>query len=628
MLALVLTLVMAISMFGCGTSTSENKETTAGETTAAATSAETQQTESAAVEAGIYTPGEYTASAKGKNGDVKVSVTFTANEITAVEILEQVETVGVADTALEQIPEAIVASQSLGIDSIAGATITSDAILAAVADCVAQAGGDVEALKNVGVEKAEIAPIPESTDILVIGGGMAGMVSAITAADLGAHVVVVEQLGIIGGGTLTAGGYIHATGAKMQIEAGIEDSVELMLEDFQRIGGEGNNDPELARVYAENSAEAIDWLDEVIGVDFGDRVPGYGAYVPTNVARVFIPPRGGVEYIDKLSIPFYKYIEEGQIELFLNTEGTELIADENQKVTGAVVKSADGETHEIQAKATILATGGYGQNEEWLKKYHFTNIVSNTFAGATGVGYEMCTALGADLASFDFCQCYGGAVPVDGFHYALEVSIYSYPGTIWVDKNGDRIANEMTTVTTERNNAWGNAEENIVYVVFQEDQLTKEGSIFKSGETGEAQTEKLNDLIEQGFAFRADTIEELAELTGMENLPATVERYNGFAEAGKDEDFGRTEGMVALTDGPFYAIYTVPYILATRAGVRCNTDLQPVRVDGTAIEGVYLSGEIIGAANTVGYNNYGGSGLGLCAIFGRRAAKIAVESIK
>ena len=160
------------------------------------------------VEEGAYKAGTYEASADGRNGPVKVSVTFTADAIESVKITEHTETAGISDPAINDIPTAIVTYQSLGVDAISGATITSDAILAAVADCVTQAGGDVEALKAVpaGGEKVEGALQDATVDVLVVGGGGAGLSAALSAAQNGASVILVEKLSALGGNTLLCGG--------------------------------------------------------------------------------------------------------------------------------------------------------------------------------------------------------------------------------------------------------------------------------------------------------------------------------------------------------------------------------------------------------------------------------------
>ena len=152
-----------------------------------------------------YTEGTYTAQAQGNNGPVTVSVTFSADAITEVAVTEHAETPGLSDRPIEEIPAAIVAHQSLGVDTISGATNTSNAILTAVADCVAQAGGDAEALKAVEVEAAPVEDIEATYDVVVVGGGGAGLTAAITAAQQGAEVILIEKAGSLGGNTLIAG---------------------------------------------------------------------------------------------------------------------------------------------------------------------------------------------------------------------------------------------------------------------------------------------------------------------------------------------------------------------------------------------------------------------------------------
>ena len=154
-----------------------------------------------------YQAGTYTAEAQGNNGPVKVSVTFSDTRIEKVEVIEHAETESISAAPIADIPEAITTYQSLGVDTVSGATNTSNAILNAVADCVNQAGGDVEALKNVPVDAEEI-PVLQSTtvDVLVVGGGGAGLSAALSAAQNGANVILVEKTGALGGNTFICGG--------------------------------------------------------------------------------------------------------------------------------------------------------------------------------------------------------------------------------------------------------------------------------------------------------------------------------------------------------------------------------------------------------------------------------------
>lgn len=156
---------------------------------------------------GQYKAGTYTASAQGNNGPVELEVTFTADAISSVVVKNQQETEAIASAPLTSIPQAIVDGQTLAVDVVSGATHTSEAILAAAEDCVAQAGGNVEALKTAGNKTAaEKEAKTLDTDLVVVGGGAAGMAATIRAEELGLNVVLVEKMSFMGGAISISGG--------------------------------------------------------------------------------------------------------------------------------------------------------------------------------------------------------------------------------------------------------------------------------------------------------------------------------------------------------------------------------------------------------------------------------------
>ena len=159
-----------------------------------------------------YTAGTFEGrSENGRNGEIKVTVTFSEDAITEIEVTEHQETPGVADPAIERVPADVVRYQSLGIDSIAGATLTSNALLEAVADAATKAGADVEALRAVKVEKELSTEVVErKTNLLVIGGGAAGLSAAISAAYEGeTDIVLLEKEAALGGNAIRSGGFIE-----------------------------------------------------------------------------------------------------------------------------------------------------------------------------------------------------------------------------------------------------------------------------------------------------------------------------------------------------------------------------------------------------------------------------------
>lgn len=222
------------------------------------------------------TDGTYTGAANGMGGAVNVTVTVEGGKITSVEVGDNQETPGISDPAIEQIPAAIVEAQSTDVDGVAGATVTSDAIKAAVD----------AALSGEAPEEDKPLEITVQPDVIVVGAGMAGLVASVHAAELGANVLVLEQNYRVGGSANTAGGSISGAGYKIQKEAGIEDSAEAFYNDFVTMGGgEENMNTEIAKVHAERSGEAIDWLQDYVGVEFSDQVDS-GGYLTMNTYRV------------------------------------------------------------------------------------------------------------------------------------------------------------------------------------------------------------------------------------------------------------------------------------------------------------------------------------------------------
>lgn len=562
--------------------------------------------------------GVYEGSANGMGGAVKVSVTVSGGKITAVEVVEHNETAGISDPAIEQMPAKIVDAQSTDVDAVAGATVTSEAIKEAVK--AALSGEETQ-------EKAEL-DITLEPDVIVVGAGMAGLVASVRAAELGAKVLVLEQNYRVGGSANTAGGSISGACYQIQKDAGIEDSPELFYQDFVNLGGgEQYMNTEIAKVHSERSGEAIDWLQQDVGVEFSDKVDS-GSYLTMDINRVTYTAGGassggGSYFVRGLMNKLQPYIDAGQVQLCLDTLVTDITLNEAGDVTGVVV----GEK-EIAAPSTVIATGGYGYCERWLKEFNFTNITSNDPNTAIGSGYDFARKAGAAFDNMDYSSCYGGSVPVTGFQASLRCNI-NYNGAVWINTNGDRVFNEPKATSMDKRTVWRTSDQNIIYVVLTESMLTDDQALFTgmmSNSAAFTNEEKINELIEKGYVFKADTVSELAEMIHTPNLEATLTQYNEDVKKGEDSVFGRTDNLLSFEEGPYYAVYTVPYLMMTAGGPRINGSAQLMREDGTAIGNVYLAGEIIGSANIAGHNTIGGIGHGICATWGKIAAESAVAN--
>lgn len=561
--------------------------------------------------------GVYEGSANGMGGAVKVAVTVEDGKISDVEVLEHKETAGISDPAIEQIPQAIVDAQSTDVEAVTGATVTSEAIKEAVA----------AALSGEGTEEAGELEITIEPDVIVVGAGMAGLSASVRAAELGANVLVLEQNYRVGGSANTAGGSISGAGYKIQKAAGIEDSPELFYQDFVTLGGEEFMNTEIAKVHAERSGAAIDWLQEDVGVKFSDKVDS-GSYLTMDINRVTYTAGGassggGSYFVKGLSDKLQSYIDAGTVQLCLDTLVTDIVLNDNGDVTGVMVGDK-----EISAPSTIIATGGYGYCERWLKEFNFTNITSNDPNTAIGSGYDFARKAGAAFDNMNYSSCYGGSVPVTGFQASLRCNI-NYNGSVWINTNGDRVFNEPKATSMDKRTVWRTSDQNIIYVVFAENMMTEDKPLFTGMMSNSAPfttEEKIAELIEKGYVFKADTIAELAEKIGAPNLEATLTKYDEDVAKGEDSVFGRTDNLLSFEEGPYYAVYTVPYLMMTAGGPRINGQGQLMREDGTAVGNVYLAGEIIGSANIAGHNTIGGIGHGICATWGCISAESAVQN--
>ncbi len=618
-LSLLLVFVLVFAMAACGSSS--------GESTTAETEAAEETPEEAVeeTEAGTYVPGTYTASAPGLFGDVTVEVTFSADAIEDIQVVESSES-EIGQNAIDQIPAKIVETQSLAVDSVSGASYTSSAIFTAVEDCVEQAGGDVEALKSVAIESGEMTEESLETQLIVIGGGAAGMSATIKAQELGIDVILVEKQSYIGGAISMSSGNQVVMGSQMQKDLGVtDDSVESMVEDFLA-NGNNLNVVELLTLYAENVGETSDWL-ESLGVTY-DLDGGLHELAEYAHNRELAYTGGG----SGAGTALRELVESTDATVLLNTRASELLTDENGAVIGVKAASEDTE-YTITGDAVLLATGGYGNNKDLLNE-EMQGALYYGPVSSTGDGVIMATAEGIDAATrlMEYGKRYPNGIEVSEgtAKSTIDGNIVGWTmSAILIDQEGNRVVNEQASNRT-----------------ILEVELTQPNQmlyLMLDEETFEAWREKLDSVIgadnidayleANGSAtplfYHADTIEELAELAGIdpEVLTATVERYNGFVEAGVDEDFGRPANYLNMEigDGPYYLIEQKPRFATTMGGLVVNVGLQVENTSGEVIEGLYAAGEVVGGV--MGDDSPSGANNGWALTSGRLAAEYIAAAI-
>ncbi|HSK69334.1 MAG TPA: FAD-dependent oxidoreductase, partial [Candidatus Limnocylindria bacterium] len=352
--------------------------------------------------AGPYTAGVFEGQGTGIGGLLTATVTVENGNIVSVVVNSHSETPGYADPALEGIPQAIVAANSAEVDAVAGATMTSRGIMEAVANALSGKGSGEPATGEITIQP----------DVIVVGAGLAGLVSAVRSAQLGADVLVIEQNFRVGGAALFAGGSISGAGFRIQKEKGVQDTPEQFYADFVRLSGGEDFNTEIGKVHTERSGAAIDWLQDDIGVDFGQEPRlDTGSYYPMFPDRVtyalaMSAAGGGVGFVDPMTKRLDEFIAQGKVQLLLNTKVTDVIIED-----GAIVGVMVGDL-EVRAPSTIIATGGYGYSEAWLLEFNFDQVASANPPTATGGGYDFARKAGAVFDKMEFCYSYPGNVPV------------------------------------------------------------------------------------------------------------------------------------------------------------------------------------------------------------------------
>ena len=574
------------------------------------------------------TDGTYTGEGKGRNGTITVEVTVKAGKLDAVKVVKHTETVGISDAAVTDFPKAIVAAQSTAVDAVAGATMTSEGIRAAVAQAIQKAGGDpAQFAAAVVKKKAAKKLVKEKADIVVVGAGGSGISAAVKAETLGADVILIEKMPVIGGATALNAGTLIATGSKYQREVMKEtkDSPELAYKDIFTVG-KNRNDPTLVKMVTERVGGVVDWLIYDMKIPYGPAATQY----PDHSANRQLGVTG--RSVNYLNLMREKFLGMGG-KLMLQTRAQELIRDEAGKVVGVRATDKDGNTVELTSKAVILASGGYGAVKSMLPK-EMSNYVFYGLDSETGDGYKMATAIGAGTINLDLVKMYPqGVETVPGHGLAATASstdTMKKSGAIYVNKNGERYVDEnaalgvLTDKTVEQ-------PDHIAYIVM--DAKAWKEYVAKSLEDKLVPNEETlmtwTKIVNNGRPVMAvsDNLADAAKTMGVdpEGLAKTVARWNDMVKAGEDKDFHRkiTGG---LGEGPYYIVEQKVRYQTTLGGLKADADLRILDKAGKPIPGLYGAGCVVGGAN--GADSLTAMMNSWAIVSGVVSAESAVKSIK
>lgn len=574
-----------------------------------------------------FKAGTYEATAEGIHGPVVVKTTFSNKKIETVQIIKQSETEGIGTVAVAELPNKIVTAQSTKIDGIAGATVTSRAIFSAVNNCIEQAGAKPSLLLPV-VGKKISKEENLSADMVVVGGGGSGMAATIEGRMRGLKVILVEKMPYIGGAAAISGGQVVAQGSKLQKAFGsTKDSAESMMKDFLA-NGHNLNDKRMLSLYANNVGSTIDWLHEKVGVKF---IPNDLPYLAEYSHRRALEFQGGAK---TMAQHLKKVISEDGAKVLYNTRVEKLLTDEKGNVIGVKATDKDGVTYTITSKATLLTTGGFGNNKEMLSE----PVKSALYYGpvsSTGDGHKMAMTLGARTQLMQYGKRYPNGIEVSpgiakSTIYA-NVGAFDHSG-ILVDVNGKRFVNEKASnrhildpmMETPNKQAYVFMDENSWKGFYK--RLPETGVSHEDADKYLANDGKLPPLFVKG-----NTIEEVAKKAGInaENLTKTVARYNTFVKAGKDSDFGRPVQYMKSSissHGPYYIVEQKPRFATTMGGLVTNEKLNVVRKDGSAIGNLYAAGELVGG--TMGDDSPAGANVGWALTSGKFAADQIADKLQ
>lgn len=574
------------------------------------------------------TDGTYTGEGKGRNGTITVEVTVKAGKLDAVKVVKHTETVGISDAAVADFPKAIVAAQSTAVDAVAGATMTSEGIRAAVAQAIQKAGGDPAQFATAVVKKkAAKKLVKENADIVVVGAGGSGISAAVKAETLGAKVILIEKMPVIGGATALNAGTLIATGSKYQREVMKEtkDSPELAYKDIFTVG-KNRNDPTLVKMVTERVGGVVDWLIYDMKIPYGPAATQY----PDHSANRQLGVTG--RSVNYLNLMREKFLGMGG-KLMLQTRAQELIRDDAGKVVGVRATDKDGNTVELTSKAVILASGGYGAVKSMLPK-EMSNYVFYGLDSETGDGYKMATAIGAGTINLDLVKMYPqGVETVPGHGLAATASstdTMKKSGAIYVNKLGQRYVDENAAlgVLTDKTVA---QPDHIAYIVM--DAKAWKEYVAKSLEDKLVPNEETlmtwTKIVNNGRPVMAvsDNLADAAKTMGVdpEGLAKTVAHWNDMVKAGKDTDFHRkiTGG---LGEGPYYIVEQKVRYQTTLGGLKADADLRILDKAGKPIPGLYGAGCVVGGAN--GADSLTAMMNSWAIVSGVVSAESAVKSIK
>ncbi|MCY3029776.1 flavocytochrome c [Aerococcus sp. JJEM-2022a] len=613
-----------------------------------------------------FKPGTYHVRANGHNGSLPMTVELSEHRIEKIEVDSSGETKGIASPVFTEVPQDIIAGQTLNVDTVSGATVSSHGIIDGVADAVKEAGADPEVLRQRPKPEKETAQDENlETDVVVVGGGGAGLSAAAASLQNGKKVILLEKFPVIGGNTVRTGGPMNAADPEWQNEFKALPGEDHTLEEIYNLD-ESEIDQEYLEDFRELRKQIKAYLDEVEGKDEylfdstllhriqtylggkrtdlkGNQVYGNYDLVKTLTDNVL----DSVHWLSDIGVDFnYKSVEMPvgamwrrghqptsdngyayvkNLEKFILDNGGQIITDarvkellvENDRVVG-VKADHQGASLTVNAKAVVLGSGGFGANTKMLQEYNTyweridDDIKTSNSPAITGDGIQLGEQVHADLVDMGMIQMLPTCDPETG---ALFTGLQVPPANfLMVNQEGKRFVNEFGTRDDISKAAIANGS---LFYLIADDEIKK--TAYNTSQ------EKIDQQVKDGTLYRADTIGELAEQIGIDPsvLEETVATYNSYVDQGEDPDFHKNAFDLKVEVAPFYATPRKPAVHHTMGGLKIDTDAHVINQDGEIIKGLYAAGEVAGGVHAG--NRLGGNALADIFTYGRIAGKNASQ---
>ena len=591
----------------------------------------------------------YKGTARGYSSDIEVSLSLKDNTITKLEVVSSEESADIGEKALPILVDNVLKSNSLDVDVVASATVTSEAFLLACENALKEAGLTKADLSSNGANDGEVKTETKDVDVVVIGAGGAGMTAAITAAQEGKTVLVLEKAEIVGGNTSRATGgmnaakttfqdnneFDQASGIEKTLEKAAEypelrelagivavqfeeykanpvgyfDSPELFMLDTM-VGGKNLNNPELVKTMVENSADAIDWLASLNKAINLTDVSSFGG---ASVKRIHRPvtDEGKTIPVGSYMIPLLEEnCKDLGIEIITGITAKNLVVENNQ-VVGVKALSSNLDLT-VNAKAVVLATGGFAGNLEMVVEYkpELAGFITTNAPTIQGDGIVMAKEAGAALVDMEQIQIHP---TVHQETSSLITEGLRGDGAILVNQKGERFCDEVGT--RDAVSAAEIAQEGSYAYLIVDSKMVEKSAV-------------IGGYIKKGFTIGGGDVVELASAIGCDEatLQATLDKWNENVAQGSDAEFGRTSFAEALDTAPYYAIKVAPGVHHTMGGVMINTNTEVLNEAGEVIPGLFAAGEVTGGVH--GANRLGGNAVADIVVYGRIAGMNAANFAK